>query len=366
MKRYIFEIGNEKDDDKLRRILESIYIPCNICLAYTREPSFFNSLDIEGEKTDVIVCRDTHKNCIAGFGTRSIRQLYVNGKVERIGYLSNLRSYPEYRGGTLLFRGYQFLKKNHKMNPVPFYITTIIEDNIKVRKILEGGRTGLPFYTDIGRFWTFAFKTGKRFIKRNKDFQIHIASEHNIKQVYEFINNESKNKTFFPFYNFDDFKYKKGKLKGLGMTYILKQSGKLVGTASVWDQTDFKQYKVIRYNGILKYLYHFSPILSPLLKIPKFPAPGKNFSYFYISLWYVKDNNPDYLKMLLERISCDYKNRYDYFLFGVHQSCPLLTNLKSIKSIKYRSRLYIVTWDQELSGLNSIKKSEIYLEAGTL
>jgi len=366
MSRFIFELGNKEDDYEIRRLLGSIEIEGNVKMIYTRDPSFFNSLVIDGEKVEVIVCRDLKTERIAGFGTRDIRRLYINQKIEKIGYLSNLRSYPEYRKGLLLYRGYQFLRDLHNTNPLPFYITTIVEENLYARKILESGRGNLPAYRDIGRYWTFAFKTGLRFSTNFSKINVGISTESEIKKIYEFLKDEGKKKNFFPIYTFNDIKNKANRLKGLKKIYFIKQKDNIVGTASLWDQSAFKQHKIVGYKGALRFVYPFSKLITNFMKIPELPKPPALLRYFYVALWCVKENNPDYLLALLEKISIDNKYNYDFFLFGIHESDSIINTIKRFPSIPYRSRVYIVGWDSIEKIVESIIGKPIYLELGTL
>ena len=112
-------------------------MPGAISVAFHREPSFFRAVGIEGDSQQVIVGRDgTDTTRIRGVATRSIRTMWLNGEPQRIGYLSGLRVDPTVRQSIWLARGYQKLRELHEADPVPIYVSTIIEDNaLEVRNL---------------------------------------------------------------------------------------------------------------------------------------------------------------------------------------------------------------------------------------
>lgn len=113
MSRFEFDLATRADDAELRAILAATPMPGRISVSFRREPSFFAAAGVEGPFHQVVVCRDRQQNRIAGFGCRSVRQRYVNGRPTPVGYLSGLRALPEYRGLGLVARGYRYFRELH-------------------------------------------------------------------------------------------------------------------------------------------------------------------------------------------------------------------------------------------------------------
>ena len=57
------------------------------------------------------------------------QQCYVNGEPQRVGLLSDLRLAQHARGGTLVARGFRVLRALHEADPVPYYLTAILDGN---------------------------------------------------------------------------------------------------------------------------------------------------------------------------------------------------------------------------------------------
>ena len=195
MEKIRVELAKKSDEVILNRILKENEMKGRISIAFQRNPSYINSLRVEGNQNQVIVGRND-KGKIIGFGTRSIKSLYINGKINNMGYLSNLRVVRNYRSEGYLSLGYNYLKKLHQDKQAPIYYSTIVEDNKFAIKILTNKKPYLPYYHDIGRYCTVAvslFGTKKRH--KNK-FKIVKGSHQNISDIVKFLNKNGSKKQF--------------------------------------------------------------------------------------------------------------------------------------------------------------------------
>src|SRR6202034_3474548 len=97
-----------------------------------------------------------------GFGSRSIRLRYVNGRPEPIGYLGSLRVLKGHRNRGLVARGYKFLHELHGDQRTSLYLTTIAAGNDAVIRLLTSRRAGLPAYHYAGDYCTLAIPLTRR------------------------------------------------------------------------------------------------------------------------------------------------------------------------------------------------------------
>ena len=81
-----FDLATRADDAGIRHLLATNPLPGRIRVRFEREPSYFDGCD---DGTQVLVARDGAR--VVGVACRSIRKLYINGVVEDIGYLGQLR-----------------------------------------------------------------------------------------------------------------------------------------------------------------------------------------------------------------------------------------------------------------------------------
>src|ERR1700752_1270332 len=101
----VFDLATEEDDASLRRLLRENPMQGAISLSFEREPNYFNASSIEGAFHQTLVAREMDTGEIIGVGNRSVRDMFVNGKVQAVGYMSQLRIHPKYGRGLYLARG---------------------------------------------------------------------------------------------------------------------------------------------------------------------------------------------------------------------------------------------------------------------
>src|SRR5262245_19909881 len=200
MSRFHMDLATRCDDAELRRLLASTPMPGAVTVSFRREPSFFEAPAVDGEFSQTVVARDCEEACIAGFGTRSVRQRYVNGVPTAIGYLSGLRLLPRYRNQGLLARGFRFFEQLHQDGRAQLYLTTIASDNSTALGVLTSGRAGLPRYHFAGVYHTavIPLHRGKNCTRTTESIDVRRAQEQDLPEVMRFVNTIGPSRQFFP------------------------------------------------------------------------------------------------------------------------------------------------------------------------
>ncbi len=369
MSRFSINLAAVNNEKELHEILKNIYMEGSMKLTQRREPDFFNSLEIDGKITQVVLGKDLKKNKIIGFGLRAIRELFVNGEVSDIGYLGNLRLLPEYRNGTMLARGFKFFKELHKDNRVKIYLTSIVEDNKSALKILTSGKAGLPKYNDFGKYFTRMIGLKKRKRISSSGTEIFRGNKKALDKICKFLNDVGKEKQFFPYYTPEDFIKPTGLLRGLSESdlYYIEKNGEILGVIGIWSQGNFKQTVVSDYSIGLKLLRVPWNLVSSILDIPKLPGPGKYLNYFYTGLIAVKNNDKYIFKILIEKVrDVGRKAKFDFMISGLHERDGLNSVIESYRGYKLKTRIFIVHYDDGLDTFKQLDDRIPYLEVGTL
>src|SRR5438128_3099365 len=254
MSRYRMELATSADDADLRRILAQTPMDGTISVCFRREPSYFAGAAVDGPFRQVVACRDTATGRLVGFGCRAVRERYVNGRPEPIGYLSNLRLLAEHRNRGLIARGYAYFRQLHADGWTALYLTTIAEGNRAALTILTSGRAGLPGYHYAGKFHTAAIPVRRR--ANTASVEIRAATADDLPAILEFLEREGPRRQFFPRYQPQDFFTPDGSLQGLRPADLLLawQDRRLVGTLGGWDQHAYRQTEVCGYHGVLRWL----------------------------------------------------------------------------------------------------------------
>jgi len=365
---YSFSLATEKDDVALREIIRSQSMEGSIRIIFQKEPSFFAAERIGAQNLDVLVCREQRTGRIVGFGSRSVRIVFVNGKPEEVGYLSSLRAIPEVRGGTLLPRAYKALRGLHADGKVPFYFTTIFEENEIARRALTSGRAGLPTYQEIGRLNTYivAISSCK---KRVVEFDGTVArgSKRIIPELVEFLNGYNSQFQLAPHFEAQDFK--NGFLPEFVPEnfYVARVGKSIVGVAGVWDQSNIKQTMIGGYGSMLKRLRPFYNVYAAVSGKPKLPPIGGSIRLFYISFVAINPPNPEILRILLRHIYYDwYSAGYPYFVMGLNEKDSLSSSLSDFQYRTVKSRIYAVYWEDGKKKVEELDNRLPHLEIATL
>jgi hypothetical protein len=372
MSRYQFELVTEADDADLRHVLAATPMDGRIRVAFCREPSYFGGAAIDGQFRQTIACRDTDSGRIVGFGSRSVADRYVNGAPRPIGYLSALRLLPEHRNRGLVARGYAHLRRLHLDDQrTILYLTTIAEENQAALAALTAGRAGLPAYHEAGWYCTMAIPAGRRLVARQSEFSgtIRPASPRDLPLVVDFLKQYGPLRQFFPCYEADDLFANGGIFKGLsaGDLWLALAGDRLVGTMAAWDQLSFRQSMVQGYSGAIQYARPLYNAWSRVRGLPPLPAIGKPFRSLMGALPVIADNCAVVFRALLavlRRRAAE--TAFEYLLVGLHESDPLFEELKRLRGVEYRTRLFLVCWDDGEVLRESLDGRPPYLELGCL
>jgi len=369
MAQFRLELASREDDADLRRILRENSMGGSISLTLRKEPSFFDDLSVEGNFNQVVAAREVESRRVVGFGVRSIKPAFVNGEKVDIGYLGCLRLDKQFRGTTLVPRGYKLFSELHKDSRVPFYLTTIVDDNQYAKQILTSNRMGMPNYNDFGAYHTYVIPVKR---KKSSDSKKNIvqANEGNIEDIIRFVNQEGRKKQFYPAYSEKDLTDATGLLRGLNIEDILLHfdGADIDGIMASWNQSSFRQTVVEGYSGILKYA---RPIINLVGRVkgnlPYLPQEGQQINYNCVALIVTKDNDPK----VFDELITSTRNRLNesqtpLLMLGLHSQDSLQPVAQKHSVMRFPTRLYIVTWQD---GEDSFKQLDVrvpYLELGSL
>ncbi len=368
MTRFQFSLANNNDDAALRKRMSNDVLQGSIAVSFRREPSYFSGTVIQGEQAQVIKCVDNRSGQLAGLGARLQLDAFINGQQQRIGYLSDLRGDSDYRGGTLLARGYRYLRELHTADPLPLYYSLILEGNTLALHNLTKGRAGLPIYQHMGKILTPAIHLDlPRKTVSEPGLRIQAASTNQLPAVFKFIQRQYAHKQFAPIYNAEQIG--SSRLSGLRADDILvaTRGDEIVGTIAAWDQRHIRQTHIERYSPLLstmRPIYNLAAAASPLKPLP---AVGSVVPYFYLALVAIDNDNPTIFRALL---SCLYnkcrQGRWHYFIAGLHEQNPLSTVLEEYRSIKAAGHLYLIYYSEQSSAISQLDKRIAHIEIGAV
>jgi hypothetical protein len=369
MSRYQFDLAGPADDADLRRLLAETPMPGRIAVCFRREPSYFAGAAVEGRFLQVLIARDLDENAIVAVGSRSVSPRHVNGRPEAIGYLGGLRIQQAYRNGTLLARGYAFLRRLHGDGRTHLYLTTIAEGNRVALAMLTSGRAGLPAYHDAGRYHTAALARVRQARQHRSPIAVQPATPDDVPAIVAFLEEVGPRRQFFPCYEPGDFFTPEGLFRDLRPEHLLlaRRGGRLIGTLAGWDQHNFRQTVVHAYSWPLCWLRPLYNAWARWRGAPRLPRPGQAFPYLSAALLAVADDAADVFAALLETLlSSERPGPWEYLLIGLHETDPFLAVLRTYRATWYTTRLYLVCWEDGEPLRRMLDSRPPYLELGCL
>ena len=332
MTRFTIGLAQPGDDAALRALLANNPMQGSIELAFLREPSYFAASAVQAPFHQVVVGRDGGE--VIGAGFRGVRPTFINGEVRDVGYLADLRLDARYRGGSLVARGYRFFRALHGDGRAKLYLTVIADGNETALQTIAGNRADLPRYAPLGRVYSPAVRL--RGWKKRKAL-VEVRRE----KAPAFVLQQLSRRQFAPAELLvDDF-------------YTAYDGDRIVGALAAWDQSAFKQTRVVRYRGAMRLLRH----------IARYPPPGETLRSFYIS--YVAVESEEVFRALLDAAVADHP-QYHYFVAGAHERDPLLRTLQNLPATPFWARAFAVHFEDGAEEFARLDGRVPYVELATL
>ncbi|MGZ3439457.1 MAG: GNAT family N-acetyltransferase [Polyangia bacterium] len=364
------DLASAADEPGLRALLRAVPMAGAISMGFERDPDFFCAATIEGDRHETLVLRDLESGRVVGLGSRSVRDAWINGERGRLGYLSQLRIDPAYRGGGLLQAGFAKMLELHRAGDAPFYVTTIIADNQIARRALEKDRPGKPRYQPWAQLVTLALLLGRRRrVPRLPGVELRPATAAELPQLVELLERNQRRFQLAPAWTAADLTDGE-RCRGLRIEDFLVavRDGRLVGCLAIWDQQAFKQSVVRGYRGPLRIARPAYNRLAPLVRLPTLPAPGEPVRQAYLSHFAV-DGDDAGLGAALVALACDRMARSGlaYLTLGLCEGHPLLQPLRRrFLHIAYRAIVYVCYYPDGEAAVRRLDGRPTHIELAVL
>lgn len=362
-------LANKNDDPDIRKLLAHNPIPGQITLAYEREPDYFLGCGPMGHFCQVVVGRHGASGDLVGLACRAMRPMFVNGQIEHVGYLSQLRIDQTYRGLWLLQAGYRYMHQLHADGRVAGYLTTIVEGNTQAVDILvKKARKSLPRYREIQQICTLALILRRPKPLPASPYELSRGSKRQLGAIAEFLKTAGAAKQFYPLYTEADFENSPITLGFQLEDFILAwHQGRLAGVVGLWDQSAYKQTVVKSYNGRLNRLRPLYNAGLRLIGARPLTAPGCPIRFAYASFICTAGNDPEIFKLLLQALyNLAAERGYAYLMVGLARTDPLLAVARRYLHLLYASRLYTVCWPDGAAWHAALDRRIPYLDIATL
>jgi hypothetical protein len=353
-----FELATQADDADLRRLLRENPIAGSISLSFEREPCYFDASVVEGSFHQTIVARESDSGAVIAFGNRSVRPLFVNGQVQDIGYMSQLRVNPEYGRGLYLARGLAGgFKKYHELHQdgrAPFYLMSVIEDNLPARRLLISGLPEYPRAREYARMFTYAIYPvrRKRDLPLPSSLRLVREDEKYADSIVDCLNRNSTHKQFAPHWTCDSLF-----LSNLTPSdfFLALNGDHVVGCLACWDQSPYKQTVLRGYSGSLVRWRKLLNVFSHFGGWPYLPESNTPLRYSYASHLAIDNDDPVIFDALLRAVyNHNFEQKYSYFMIGLAESNPFRKLVGVYRPLTYISQIYLAAWEDGYDAVTQV------------
>lgn len=348
--RFEYALACQDDDPALRGLLRQIAMPGDITLAFLREPSYFMAEQAGCVSSQVLVCRDRQQDGrIVGMASRSVRDVYIEGRPTRVGYLGMLRGVPESRGNIGLARGYQYLKRLHADGSVPYYFTTILDENAAAMELLTSARGGLPIYHPFTRLVTYLIPLTGRYRASGPEGIVTRVRREELAEAVGYLNEWNSGHQFAPVYTLPDILGETSLLPAFAWEnlYICRNGpeDRIRGTLAVWDQESFKQTVVSAYSPKMQAARPLYNLYAAARGTPTLPPTGRSIKLLYAIC---ASGDAEAFAHLLQQVRAGWHGEgYDYLAVGFNAQHECATYADRLATQRIKSTLYTVHWPED-------------------
>lgn len=365
---YRFELANPADEAQIRRLLRQNPVPGQMALTYEREPDYALGTSVMGHLCQTLVARQQASDAVVAVATRSIRSLFVNGQVQAVGYIGQLRVDPLHQGRWLLPQGFRLFHELHQDGATRGYITTIIQGNTQAEGLLvHKARRTLPVYRPLGQLFTMAIIVGRPRRPHWGSMELRSGDTVAVDDLIAFLHRNGSQRQFFPAYRVADFDEPATRDFSVADFVVACRHGRIVGVAGLWDQSGYKQMVVRAHSPTLRRLRPFYKGVARLLGAQPLPDVGQPIRFGYASFLCVEEADASVCQQLLTALH----NRaaqwgLAFLMVGLTDRDPLLPVVRKRLHIPYLSTLYAVCWPEDEAWYQELDGRVPYVEIATL
>ncbi|MBF0299207.1 MAG: hypothetical protein HQK51_10835 [Oligoflexia bacterium] len=360
---------NEDYNQQMLELIES----CPMCskdidVIFTRRPDVFllSKLHYEYLKFAGIFYNDD----LIAIGMVGYEKVFVNGEEKYVFHFTDVYFKKEFRKRRLYpdFAPF-FFRSSYKDSNLGYAL--ILNNNIAAEKALlknYPGKNNVPFAKKVAKM---AYKTilvtfNKKINSEDKDFIIRNATEDDLQSIYQFLNNDYRDRLFAPVLSLEKLRSMNNNRPNfsIGSNYFLAfYKNELVGVVSAWDNREIKQTTVSRYGlkySTSRWIYYLG---EKIFSFPPLPNIGNAFKDITVCDCAIKDNDYKILTNILEYIYRKaHKQRINCINFGSFEGDPLLNACDAFFTEGVFVNLYLISKD--INQFEKIKINRPYINWG--
>jgi len=338
--------ATDDDNEALVALTAACTMHGDIALRMDRAPDFFTLNRLEGDSSRVGVVADDDGR-IVGCVAASRRLAYVNGRTTVVGYASDLKVHPDARGSGAadLLSAYVRDATSLLCGEDAPVICTVLAGNRAMEHRARGPR-GTPI---LSRFATLSVMAIPLLWERSERsarwLRVRSAGETDVEQMAEVWGRVAVGRQFAGTLDPSALREWTQTAPGLDLhDYLLAldPGGHIRGFLGVWDQTSFKQMRVVGYSRRLRWATRGINMLARFSGAPPLPEPGGALPA--LATVHVCASDPVVLRtLLLEAYRRHRGGRFSFITVGLDVRDPLLSSTRALLGQPTYVNAYVTT-----------------------
>jgi hypothetical protein len=342
-------LATRDDNAALLELFGAVPMQGDLVLSTQRGPDYFALFGMQRGEAEVYIHGESER--LDGMGALHVRDGWLEGRPCRVGYLGDLRTRFSARRVLGLPRYFgPVLEEASQRHGVDVYLTAVMATNAAALQALvreRPKRKAQPRYTLLRRFGAVSVQFTLRRTPRPGAYTVRRATAEDVPAMAALLDADHRARPFGYRYDTGELEHRLAHWPGLKVedSYLaFDAGGRLVGCTSAWDPSAVKRYRVLAYQGGMRWVRRGYDVLATVLGAPRLPAPGEDFRYFYLCNTSITGEDPAIFRALVERVYADFHGRgYHFFTLYQDEGDPLAPALKGFLLRRLDFHLYAVT-----------------------
>lgn len=354
-------------EPKIQRLF-NIPVAGNIGIALTRQPEYLTGAFVQCEQPEIWLAVSAGRAvAVCNFGRR---RLWVDGKVNWVRYMCDLRIDPAFQGSNILLRLTAKFNEICAHDTLPAQTIVFADNELMLQLIRKREEKPtlkyFPYYHEAGNYSSHFIAT-KNYSAAPlpPGYLIKSAAEMDLGKLQAFWDKHASVRPYYPYYSFIDYHMPYYKGFDLDRLYVLQYNTEIKAIAGIADTSAYKQTVITSYSklyGLLRPAYNLIAQLSNGFVLP--PA-GSRLEYRYVHSILVANDEAASFELLLNYMCQKHQTDTPYLLCGLSDMNPLAGVFKKRRpAYRMQGKYYLVTPDNNPPG--GYIARDFYLEAARI
>ncbi len=342
-------LARPEDGAALCELFARVTMDADLRLAVERDPDFFALYDLQEVERRVWIA--DVGGSIEGIAALLGRDGWLEGSRCRVGYAGDLRFGEALRGGFFLGRMFgEIFGDACDAFGCEAMLTAVIDSN-RLAKAALVRRTrrfpDKPVYRPLRSFHILNIQMTTRGRPRPTDLTVRRATEDDVAAIAARLEEDHRARPFG--YCFDEALLRKRLARWPGLTidsfYVAHDgAGRLRGVAAPWDAGPVKRFRVLAYEGRMRWIKRAFNLGAFFARFPPLPPPGGLFRYVYLTHVSIAEDDPATMAALLDRIYHDLHGSGRHFICAyVERDDPLAPAFARYRTTALPATLYVMS-----------------------